>query len=69
MIHLHPPKSPRRQWLQVNWQIEYYENLSSTHIVMTMVIETMGSWGLMGLGFIKKLGARITNVTKDDKST
>ena len=50
-------------------KLEHYEDLMSTHIVTPMAVETMGSWGQMGLGFIKELGARITNVTKDNRST
>ena len=50
-------------------KLEHYEDLTSTHIVMPMAIETVGSWGQMGLGFIKELGARVTNVTKENRST
>ena len=50
-------------------KLEHYEDLMNTHIVTPMAVEIMGSWSQMGLGFIKKLGTKITNVTKDDRST
>ena len=36
---------------------------------MPIAIETLGSWGQMGLGFIKELGSRITAVTKEGRAT
>ena len=41
----------------------------STHIVMPIAVETMGSCGQMGVNFIEEFGARITRVNKDDRST
>ena len=34
-----------------------------------IAIETMGSWGQISLEFIKELGARLTRVNKDGRST
>ena len=50
-------------------KLEHYQDLVSTNIVTPIAVETMGSWGQMGLDFIEELGAKITSVNKDDRST
>ena len=54
---------------QEEMKLKRYENLASSHIVMPVGIETLGSWGSMGLSFIKELGLRITTVTKENIAT
>ena len=49
---------------QEEMKLKKYENLASSHIVMPVAIETLGSWGQMGLSFIKELGLRLITVTK-----
>ena len=36
---------------------------------MPVAVESMGSWGEMGLKFIKDLGGRIADVTGEPRST
>ena len=36
---------------------------------MPVAVETMGSWGQMGLKFVKDLGSRIADVTGETRST
>ena len=36
---------------------------------MPVAIEILGSWGQMGLNFIKELGLRVTTVTKENSAT
>ena len=50
-------------------KLKRYEDLASSHIVMPVAIETLGSWGQMGLSFIKELGLRVTAVTKENRAT
>ena len=50
-------------------KLEHYENLGDRYIMTPIAIETMGSWGQMGLEFIKELGARLIKVNKDSRST
>ena len=50
-------------------KLNSYEDLANSHIVMPVAIETLGSWGQMGLSFIKELGLRITAVTKEVRAT
>ena len=50
-------------------KLEHYRDLVSTHIVTPIAVETMGAWGQIGHNFIKILGARMTDVNKDDRST
>ena len=50
-------------------KLEHYRDLVSTHIVTPIAVETMGAWGQIGHDFIEELGARMTSVNKDDRST
>ena len=50
-------------------KLKRYENLASSHIVMPVGVETLGSCGAMGLSFIKEVGLRITMVTKESRAT
>ena len=47
----------------------HYEELSQNYTVMPVAVETMGSWGQMGLKFIKELGSKIAGVTGEERST
>jgi len=40
---------------QEDIKLKRYKNLASSHIVMPVGVETLGSWGSMGLSFIKDL--------------
>jgi hypothetical protein len=42
-----------------------YRDLLPSHIFMPVAVETMGSWTVEGLGFIKDLGRRISAITGD----
>ena len=46
-----------------------YEEIASSHIVMPIAVETLGSWADMGLKFMKDLGARIDEQTGEKSST
>ena len=46
-----------------------YEYLTNSYILMPIAVETLGSWGKMGLKFIKDLGSRIADRTGDKLST
>ena len=50
-------------------KLRHYEELSRNFIVTPVAVETLGSWGQMGLKFIKDLGSRISDVTGDKRST
>ena len=50
-------------------KLEHYKDLEDTYIMTPIAVETMGAWGQMSLDFIKELGARLTSVNKDDRST
>ena len=51
-------------------KMDHYKDLEEDRYIMTPIaVETMGSWGQMSLEFIKELGARLTSVNKDDRST
>ena len=50
-------------------KLGHYEELKRSYIVMPVAVETMGSWGQMGLKFIKDLGSRIADVTGETRST
>ena len=56
-----------------NWsedrKLEHYKDLGDRYIMTPIAIETMGSWGQISLEFIKELGARLTRVNKDRRST
>ena len=56
-----------------NWsedrKLEHYKDLGDRYIMTPIAIETMGSWGQISLEFIKELGARLTRVNKDGRST
>ena len=47
----------------------HYQELSQNYTVMPVAVETMGSWGQMGLKFIKELGSKIAGVTGEERST
>ena len=69
----YPPKTSveagRLADKQEEIKLKRYENLASSHIVMPVGVETLGSWGSMGLSFIKEVGLRITMVTKESRAT
>ena len=46
-----------------------YEYLTPGYILIPIAVETLGSWGKMGLKFIKDLGSRISDRTGDKRST
>ena len=50
-------------------KLGHYDELSSNYIVMPVAVETMGSWGQMGLKFVKDLGSRIADATGERRST
>ena len=45
-------------------KLKRYEYLASSYIVMPVAIETLGSWGQMGLSFIKDFSLRVTRWSK-----
>ena len=50
-------------------KLRHYEDLAINYTVMPVAVETMGSWGQMGLKFVKDLGSRIADVTGEKRST
>ena len=50
-------------------KLGHYDELSRNYIVMPVAVETMGSWGQMGLKFVKDLGSRIAVATGEGRST
>ena len=46
-----------------------YDYLTSNYIFVPIAVETMGSWGKLGLKFIKDLGSRIAERTGDKRAT
>ena len=50
-------------------KLGHYDELSRNYIVMPVAVETMGSWGQMGLKFVKDLGSRIADATGERRST
>ena len=50
-------------------KLKKYSNMEEAYSVIPICVETMGPWGQNGLGFIKELGNKIKNVTKEPKST
>ena len=50
-------------------KLKHYEEIASSHIVMPIAVETLGSWADMGLKFMKDLGARIEEQTGEKRST
>ena len=50
-------------------KLRHYEELARNYTVMPVAVETMGSWGQIGLKFVKDLGSRIADVTGEKRST
>ena len=48
---------------------ELYHELQTSHHVIPVAMETMGSWGREGLKFIKDLGSRIAEESGEKRST
>ena len=46
-----------------------YANLTTAHEFVPVAIETLGSWGAMGLIFVNEVGRRITAVSGDSRAT
>ena len=46
-----------------------YEYLTSDYIFIPIANETMGTWGKLGLDFIKELGGRISERTGEPQAT
>ena len=44
-----------------------YIDITSTHIVYSIAIETAGSWDVQALEVIEEIGRRITEATEDPK--
>ena len=50
-------------------KFELYEDLSRQYIIVPVATETMGTWGKVGLKFLKDLGKKIIEATGEKKST
>ena len=50
-------------------KLSHYQELSSTYIVKPVAMETLGSWGPLGLKFVKDIGKRIEDNTGEKRST
>ena len=49
--------------------LEHYADLSRQYTIIPVATETMGSWGNMGLKFLKEIGKRIIEQTGEKRST
>ena len=58
---------------QIHWhclkQIQKYASLATAHDFVPVVLETLGTWGTLGLTFINELGKRISAVNEDPRAT
>ena len=50
-------------------KLNHYRELSHNYSVIPVAVETLGSWGQMGLQFIKDLGSRIAEDRGDKRAT
>ena len=50
-------------------KIEKYRDIENTNFFVPIAIETMGSWGAIGLKFIRDLGNKITILTRNEQAT
>ena len=50
-------------------KLEHYQDLSTQYTIIPVATETMGSWGNMGLKFLKDLGKRIIEQSGEKRST
>ena len=50
-------------------KLNLYQELSLNYTVIPVATETMGSWGPMGLKFVKEIGTRIQDQTGEPRST
>ena len=50
-------------------KFSHYLELSTTYIVTPIAMETLGSWGPIGLKFIKEIGSRIEQQTGEKRAT
>ena len=50
-------------------KFSHYLELSATYIVTPIAMETLGSWGPIGLKFIKEIGSRIEQQTGEKRAT
>ena len=50
-------------------KLDHYQELTTNYIVTPVAMETLGSWGQLGLKLIKDIGQRIAQNTGDKRST
>ena len=50
-------------------KLNNYNELSGTYIIQPIAVETMGSWGQMGLKFVRELGSKIADANGEKRST
>ena len=50
-------------------KIDLYQELQSEYMFVPLAVETMGSWGQLGLKFIKEVGRKIQDISGEKKST
>ena len=50
-------------------KLNNYNELSGSYIIQPVAVETMGSWGQMGLKFVRELGSKIADVNGEKRST
>ena len=46
-----------------------YEHIAEEHHFVPIAIETMGVWGTSGLKLVREIGAKISEITGDNRST
>ena len=49
--------------------VTYGDSLGDDYLFVPIAVETFGTWGAIGHKFIKKIGKKITEITKEPKST
>ena len=50
-------------------KLNNYNELSGSYIIQPVAVETMGSWGQMGLKLVRELGSKIADVNGEKRST
>jgi hypothetical protein len=50
-------------------KFQKYSALSATHIVVPIAVDTLGTWCVEGLYFVRELGRRTALITNDTRET
>jgi hypothetical protein len=50
-------------------KLHKYRDLQSSHVIIPVAIETLGSWCKEGIDWMKEIGRRTTAITNDPRET